>query len=41
MGDAFTFVIKGDVCAFMMGDGMGDAPLETHVSIACIIGDVQ
>jgi hypothetical protein len=25
MGDASAFVIKGDVPAFVMGDGMGDA----------------
>jgi hypothetical protein len=46
MGDAFTFVIKGDASAFMMGDGMGDVhafmikgdtPLETRVSFTCIM----
>jgi hypothetical protein len=26
MGDAHTFVIKGDTRAFLMGDGMGDVP---------------
>jgi hypothetical protein len=26
MGDAHTFVIKGDTRAFVMGDGMGDVP---------------
>jgi hypothetical protein len=25
MGDVSAFVIKGDVPAFVMGDGMGDA----------------
>jgi hypothetical protein len=48
MGDAPTFVIKGDTCAFVMGDEMGDAPafmikgdvpLKTRVSFTCIIGD--
>jgi hypothetical protein len=45
-----TFVIKGDMPAFVMGDGMGDAPafvikgdapLVTRVSFTCIIGDAQ
>jgi hypothetical protein len=45
-----TFVIKGNMSAFVMGDGMGDAPiftikgdapLVTHVSFTCIIGDAQ
>jgi hypothetical protein len=26
MGDVPAFVIKGDACAFMMGDEMGDTP---------------
>jgi hypothetical protein len=33
-------MIKGDTPAFVMGDGMGDAPLATRVSFTCIIGDV-
>jgi hypothetical protein len=50
MGDVPAFMIKEDVPAFMMGDGIGDmlafvikgdAPLETHVSYTCIIGDTQ
>jgi hypothetical protein len=50
MRDAPIFMIKGGVSAFMMGDGMGDAPafmiirdalLETRVSFTCIIGDAQ
>jgi hypothetical protein len=50
MGDASTFVIKGDVHAFVIGDGMGDAPafvinrdspLEMRISFTCIIGDAQ
>jgi hypothetical protein len=50
MGDAPTFVIKGDVHAFVMGEEMGDtptfeikggAPLEMHVSFAFIIGDAH
>jgi hypothetical protein len=41
MGDVLTFVIKGDARTFVMGDGMGDAPLETRVSFTCIIGDAQ
>jgi hypothetical protein len=50
MGDTSAFVIKGDVCAFVMGDEMGDAaafmikgdaPLETSVSFTYIMGDVQ
>jgi hypothetical protein len=45
-----AFVIKGDAHAYVMGDRMGDAPaflikgdapLETHVSFTCIIGDAQ
>jgi hypothetical protein len=27
MGDTSTFVIKGDACAFVMGEGMGDMPV--------------
>jgi hypothetical protein len=43
-------MIKDDVCAFVMGEGMGDAPafkikgdvpLETHVSFPFIIGDAH
>jgi hypothetical protein len=50
MGDAPTFMIKGDMPTFMMGDGMGDAPTfmikgdapqETCISFTCIIGDAQ
>jgi hypothetical protein len=50
MGDAPTFVIKGEVRAFMVGEGMGDAPtfvingdapLAKHVSFAFIIGDAH
>jgi hypothetical protein len=50
MGDASTFVIKGDGQAFAMGDGMGDAStfvikgdasLATRVSFTWIIGDTQ
>jgi hypothetical protein len=50
MGDAPTFVIKGDTCAFEMGDGMGvvlafvikgDKLLATRVSFTCIIEDAQ
>jgi hypothetical protein len=46
MGDVLTFMIKGDACAFVRGDGMGDAPafvikgdmpLETCISFTCII----
>jgi hypothetical protein len=45
-----AFVIKEDVHAFVMGDGMGDAPtfvikgdvpLETRVFFTCIIRDTQ
>jgi hypothetical protein len=50
MGDVPTFMIKGDAHTFMTGDIMGDmsafiikgdAPLETRVSLICIIGDAQ
>jgi hypothetical protein len=50
MGDASTFVIKGDARAFMVEDGMGDtsafvikedAPLATRVSFTYIIGDAR
>jgi hypothetical protein len=50
MGDAPTFTMKGDVHAFVMGEGMGgtpafmikaDAPLETCVSFAFIIRDMH
>jgi hypothetical protein len=50
MGDAPTFIIKGDTPTFVMGDRMedvpafvikGDAPLAMHLSFNCIIGDVQ
>jgi hypothetical protein len=50
MGDASAFVIKGDTCTFMMGDGMGDVPAfmikgdmpqATCVSFTWIIGDAQ
>jgi hypothetical protein len=50
MEDAPTFVIKGDACAFVMGEGMGDAPtfmikgdapLATRVSFAFKIEDVD
>jgi hypothetical protein len=50
MGDASTFMIKGDVHAFVMGEGMEDesvfvtkedAPLATRVSFAFIIRDVH
>jgi hypothetical protein len=50
MADVPTFVIKGDMRAFVMEEGMrdvpafeikGDAPLETCVSFAFIIGDVH
>jgi hypothetical protein len=50
MGDVFTFVIKEDAHAFMMGDRMGDAPafmikgdapLAKCVSFTCIIEDAQ
>jgi hypothetical protein len=50
IGDESAFMIKGDMSAFMMGDGMGDtsafmikgdAPRATCVSFTCIIGDVQ
>jgi hypothetical protein len=50
MGDTLAFVKKGDVSAFVMGDGKGDvpafvikgdAPLAIHVSFTCIIGDAQ
>jgi hypothetical protein len=43
-------MIKGDMHAFMMGDGMvdaltfmikGDVPLEMRIFFTCIIGDVQ
>jgi hypothetical protein len=50
MGDAPTFVIKGDVRSFVMGEGMGhastfmikgDTPLATRVSFDFIIGDAH
>jgi hypothetical protein len=50
MGDAPTFVIKGDVHTFVIGEGMrdvpafmvkGDAPLATRVSFAFIIRDAH
>jgi hypothetical protein len=50
MGDVPAFIIKGDARALVIGDRMGDvsafmikgdAPLATHVSFTCIIGDVQ
>jgi hypothetical protein len=50
MGDVSSFVIKGDVHTFMMGEGMGDAPayvikgdvhLATRVSFDFIIGDAH
>jgi hypothetical protein len=50
MGDAPAFVKKGNMPAFVMGDGKGDvsafvikgdAPLAIHVSFTCIIGDAQ
>jgi hypothetical protein len=50
MGDASTFIIKGDACAFVMKEGMrdvfafmikGDAPLAARVSFAFIIEDVH
>jgi hypothetical protein len=50
MGDEPTFTMKGDVHAFVMGEGMGgtpafmikgDAPLETRVSFAFIIRDMH
>jgi hypothetical protein len=50
MGDTPTLMIKGDVRAFVMEEGMrdvpafeikGDATLETRVSFAFIIGDVH
>jgi hypothetical protein len=39
MGDAPAFMIKVHVHAFVMGEGMGDAPLATRVSFAFIIKD--
>jgi hypothetical protein len=48
IGNTLTFVIKGDASAFMMGDGMGNAPafmikehtpLKMCISFTCIIGD--
>jgi hypothetical protein len=50
MGDASTFMIKGDALAFVMGEGMGDtlafeikgdAPLEMRVSFPFIIRDAH
>jgi hypothetical protein len=50
MGDAPTFMKKGDAPSFLMGDEMedmpffviiGDAPLETHISFTYIIRDAQ
>jgi hypothetical protein len=50
MGDTPTVMIKGHAHTFMMGEGMGDtpafmikgdAPLETLVSFAFIIGDAH
>jgi hypothetical protein len=50
MGDTSAFMIKGDVTAFVMGDGMGDAftfvikgdtSREMYVSFTYIIGDAQ
>jgi hypothetical protein len=50
MGDASTFIIKGDACAFVMKEGMrdvsafmikGDVPLAARVSFAFIIEDVH
>jgi hypothetical protein len=50
MGDASTFMIKGDVHAFVIGGRIGDAPafvinrdspLEMCVSFTCIIRDAQ
>jgi hypothetical protein len=50
MGDVSAFVIKGSTCAFMMGEGIGDAPvfmikgdapLATQVSFTFIIGDAH
>jgi hypothetical protein len=50
MGDAPIFMIKGDVRAFVMGEGMGDTstfeikggtPLEMCVSFSFIIRDMH
>jgi hypothetical protein len=50
MGDAPTFMIKGEVHAFVMGDRMGDAltfvikgntPLEMCIPFTCIFGYAQ
>jgi hypothetical protein len=50
MGDVPAFMIKVDVCAFMMGEGMGDVfafvikgdvLLGTRVSFAFIIRDAH
>jgi hypothetical protein len=50
MGDASIFIIKGDVCAFVMEEGMrdafifvikGDTPLATCISFVFIIRDMH